>query len=118
MRQVWRNLFPVPLQHCCQINVQVLRRLRASLNVAQFKGVYEDEEDIHVLMEWCKGGELTGRIVKSHYSERTVWLTCTQLPVTHAAQLFSWARITLYGLLRSVFLPHPIPTVGDQHRLR
>ena len=52
---------------------QVLWRLRASLNVAQFKGVYEDGKDVHVLMEWCKGGELTSHIGRrGHYSERTV----------------------------------------------
>ena len=51
---------------------QVLWRLRASLNVAQFKGVYEDSKDVHVLMEWCKGGELTSHIGRGHYSERTV----------------------------------------------
>jgi len=56
---------------------QVLWRLRASLNVAQFKGVYEDGKDVHVLMEWCKGGELTSHIGRSgHYSERTVRWGC------------------------------------------
>ena len=51
---------------------QVLWRLRASLNVAQFKGVFEDDADVHVLMEWCKGGELTSQLGRGHYSERTV----------------------------------------------
>ena len=61
-------LCPSTLAAC----TQVLRLLSACLNVAQFKGVYEDEENIHILMEWCKGGELTGAIAMAHYSEHKV----------------------------------------------
>jgi serine/threonine protein kinase len=51
---------------------QVMRRLRGSLNVAQLKGAFEDATDVHIVMEWCKGGELWHRIGRAHYSERTV----------------------------------------------
>lgn len=50
----------------------MLRRLRGSLNVAQMRGAYEDATDVHIVMEWCKGGELWHRIGRAHYSERTV----------------------------------------------
>lgn len=56
----------------CAICTQVMRRLRGSLNVAQLKGAYEDATDVHIVMEWCKGGELWHRIGRAHYSERTV----------------------------------------------
>ena len=54
--------------------VAVLRRLRGTLNVAQLKQVYEDDTDIHIVMEYCSGGELWHRIGNKHYTERTVWL--------------------------------------------
>ena len=46
--------------------------MRACLNVAQFKGVFEDDENVHIVMEWCKGGELTGAIAMAHYNEQKV----------------------------------------------
>ena len=49
-----------------------MRRLRGSLNVAQLKGAFEDNTDVHIVMEWCRGGELWHRIGRAHYSERTV----------------------------------------------
>ncbi|KAL3134980.1 hypothetical protein ABBQ32_007936 [Trebouxia sp. C0010 RCD-2024] len=52
--------------------IAVLRRLRGTLNVAQFKQVYEDDTDIHIVMEYCRGGELWHRIGNKHYTERTV----------------------------------------------
>lgn len=54
--------------------IAVLRKLRGTLNVAQFKQVYEDDTDIHIVMEYCRGGELWHRIGSKHYTERTVWL--------------------------------------------
>lgn len=52
--------------------VSVLRRLRGTLNVAHLKQVYEDDNDVHVVMEYCRGGELWHRIGNKHYAERTV----------------------------------------------
>lgn len=52
--------------------VEVLRRLRGSLNVATLTDVYEDDTHVHIIMELCKGGELVHRIGSRHYSERTV----------------------------------------------
>ena len=62
--------------------VAVLRRLRGTLNVAQFKQVYEDETDIHIVMEFCRGGELWTRIGNKHYTERTVRLQSGSLAST------------------------------------
>eukprot|EP01026_Neomeris_dumetosa_P081538 TRINITY_DN917_c0_g1_i1.p1 TRINITY_DN917_c0_g1~~TRINITY_DN917_c0_g1_i1.p1 ORF type:complete len:604 (+),score=84.81 TRINITY_DN917_c0_g1_i1:162-1973(+) len=52
--------------------VEVLKKLRGCLNVAKFEAVYEDQDYVHIIMEWCKGGELIHAIGHRHYSERTV----------------------------------------------
>jgi len=59
--------------------LEVLRRLSGSLNVVRLVDVYEDEEQVYVVQELCKGGELWHRIGERHYSERTV--SDQQLPV-------------------------------------
>lgn len=52
--------------------VEVLTRLKGSLNIVKLEAVYEDDEYVHIVMEYCKGGELWHRIGERHYSERTV----------------------------------------------
>ncbi|KAI7841033.1 hypothetical protein COHA_005261 [Chlorella ohadii] len=52
--------------------VDVLRRLRGCLNVAALEDVYEDDTHVHMVLEYCKGGELHHRIGETVYSERTV----------------------------------------------
>lgn len=40
-------------------------------NVVKLKATYEDNENVHLVMELCEGGELFDRIVaRGHYSER------------------------------------------------
>lgn len=51
--------------------VQVLRALESCLNVAKLEDVYEDETHVHLIMEWCTGGELAHEVGQRHYSERT-----------------------------------------------
>ena len=52
--------------------VEVMKRLRGCLNVASLEEVYEDESHVHLVMEYCTGGELHHVIGTRHYSERTV----------------------------------------------
>ena len=52
--------------------VEVLRRLRGSLNMATLEDIFEDDSSVHIVMELCQGGELVHRIGNKHYSERTV----------------------------------------------
>ena len=52
--------------------VEVLRRLRGSLNMATLEDIFEDNTHVHIIMELCQGGELIHRIGNKHYSERTV----------------------------------------------
>ena len=47
-------------------------RLEGALNVARLEELYEDDEHVHIVMEFCSGGDLCHRIGKDHYSERTV----------------------------------------------
>lgn len=52
--------------------VEVLTRLRGTLNVVALHEVLEDAHSVHLVMELCRGGELWHRIGDRHYSERTV----------------------------------------------
>jgi hypothetical protein len=36
------------------------------------QAVYEDDEQVHIITEYCAGGELSFAISQRHYSERTV----------------------------------------------
>lgn len=52
--------------------VDVLERLSGSLNVVKLNEVFEDADNVYLVMEYCRGGELLHRIGERHYSERTV----------------------------------------------
>jgi calcium-dependent protein kinase len=52
--------------------VAILRKLRGTLNVVYLEEAYEDDEDVHIVQELCRGGELFHRIGRRHYSEQTV----------------------------------------------
>ena len=60
------------LCHTCRREVDILRRLKGTLNVAHIVNAYEDDECVYIVLEYCSGGELWDRIGKLHYSERTV----------------------------------------------
>jgi calcium-dependent protein kinase len=55
-----------------QREVDVMRRLRGCLNVASLEDVYEDEDTVYIVMEYCTGGELVHVIGEAHYTEQTV----------------------------------------------
>ncbi|XP_040379075.1 calcium-dependent protein kinase 12 [Oryza brachyantha] len=51
--------------------ITILQHLSGQPNVVEFKGAYEDNESVHLVMEFCSGGELFDRITaKGSYSER------------------------------------------------
>lgn len=52
--------------------ISVLYRLRGTLNIVHFKEALEDDEYVHIVMELCRGGELSHSLAKRHYSEKTV----------------------------------------------
>ncbi|GAA0140847.1 non-receptor serine/threonine protein kinase [Lithospermum erythrorhizon] len=51
--------------------IQIMHHLAGHLNVITIKGAYEDAVAVHVVMEFCAGGELFDRIIqRGHYTER------------------------------------------------
>ncbi|KAF8005628.1 hypothetical protein BT93_K0033 [Corymbia citriodora subsp. variegata] len=51
--------------------VQIMHHLAGHPNVISIKGAYEDAVAVHVVMEFCAGGELFDRIIqRGHYTER------------------------------------------------
>jgi len=52
--------------------VDVMKRMRGVLNVASLEAVYEDEDTVYMIMEYCTGGELMHVIGDVHYTEQTV----------------------------------------------
>lgn len=52
--------------------ISILRKLRGTLSVVHFEGAFEDEEYIHIVMEWCRGGELDHTIGQRLYTEAMV----------------------------------------------
>ncbi|KAK4747299.1 hypothetical protein SAY87_026336 [Trapa incisa] len=51
--------------------VAIMSTLPEHPNIVKLKATYEDNEDVHLVMELCEGGELFDRIVaRGHYSER------------------------------------------------
>ncbi|KAF1870812.1 hypothetical protein Lal_00030121 [Lupinus albus] len=51
--------------------VAILSTLPEHPNVVKLKATFEDNKNVHILMELCEGGELFDRIVaRGHYSER------------------------------------------------
>ncbi|KAH9651760.1 calcium-dependent protein kinase 33 [Citrus sinensis] len=51
--------------------VEIMRHLSGQPNIVQFKAAYEDDQCVHIVMEYCAGGELFDRIIaRGHFSER------------------------------------------------
>lgn len=51
--------------------VMILQHLSGQPNIVEFRGAYEDKQNVHLVMELCSGGELFDRIIaKGNYSER------------------------------------------------
>ncbi|KAG8044271.1 hypothetical protein GUJ93_ZPchr0137g29189 [Zizania palustris] len=50
--------------------ITILQHLSGQPNIVEFKGAYEDSENVNLVMEFCSGGELFDRITsKGSYSE-------------------------------------------------
>ncbi|GAY66282.1 hypothetical protein CUMW_247510 [Citrus unshiu] len=58
--------------HDIKREIQILKHLNGLPNVVEFMGAYEDVKSVHIVMEFCAGGELLVWIkAKGHYSART-----------------------------------------------
>ncbi|KAL6652234.1 hypothetical protein ACP70R_011159 [Stipagrostis hirtigluma subsp. patula] len=65
--------------------ITILQHLSGQPNIVEFKGAFEDAECVHLVMEFCSGGELFDRITaKGSYSERQAAAVCRDiLTVVH-----------------------------------
>ncbi|CAK9164819.1 unnamed protein product [Ilex paraguariensis] len=61
--------------------VKILRALTGHKNLVQFYDVYEDDDNVHIVMELCKGGELLDRILSrgGKYSEEDAKAVMVQI---------------------------------------
>ncbi|KAJ0024198.1 hypothetical protein Pint_09317 [Pistacia integerrima] len=60
--------------------ILILQHLNGQPNIVEFKGAYEDKQNLYLVMELCSGGELFDRIiVKGTYSEREAASICRQI---------------------------------------
>ncbi|KAJ8550203.1 hypothetical protein K7X08_033910 [Anisodus acutangulus] len=51
--------------------IQIMQHLSGQPNIVEFKGAYEDQYSVHLVMELCAGGELFDRIIaRGYYSEK------------------------------------------------
>uniref|UniRef100_A0ACD5VAQ4 Uncharacterized protein n=1 Tax=Avena sativa TaxID=4498 RepID=A0ACD5VAQ4_AVESA len=63
----------------------ILQRLSGQPNVAKFRAAFEDANSVHLVMEFCSGGELFDRVTaKGSYPERQAAAVCRDvLTVVH-----------------------------------
>lgn len=54
------------------LQIDVLLTLRGTLNVACLHEVYEDEDHVYMVMDYCRGGELLQRVRQGQHTERSV----------------------------------------------
>lgn len=69
------NISPAKLaQHLDNIDreAKILKRLRGTLSVVHFRGAWENDTDVHLVMEYCRGGELHHSIGRRVYTEAMV----------------------------------------------
>lgn len=61
-------------QHLLNIDreIKVLKLLKGTLSVVNLKGAWEDDRDVHIVMEYCRGGELYHSIGRQPYTEERV----------------------------------------------
>ncbi|OIW13991.1 hypothetical protein TanjilG_09342 [Lupinus angustifolius] len=60
--------------------IQILQHLSGQPNVVEFKGAYEDQHSVHLVMELCTGGELFEKIIsQGYYSERAAASICREI---------------------------------------
>lgn len=52
--------------------IEVMRQLGASLNAVYFKEAFEDDLNVHLIMELCEGGSLLNRVIRGKGTEKTI----------------------------------------------
>ncbi|XP_061356338.1 calcium-dependent protein kinase 29 isoform X2 [Gastrolobium bilobum] len=60
--------------------VMIQQHLSGQPNIVEFRGAFEDRQNVHLVMELCSGGELFDRIMaKGSYSEREAAIVMRQV---------------------------------------
>nr|GMC49860.1 calcium-dependent protein kinase 2-like [Ipomoea batatas] len=60
--------------------IQIMQHLSGQPNIVAFKGAYEDNGSVYLVMELCAGGELFDRIIANgHYSEKAAASLCRSI---------------------------------------
>ncbi|KAH7690059.1 Non-specific serine/threonine protein kinase protein [Dioscorea alata] len=60
--------------------IMILQHLTGQPNIVEFKGAYEDENSVHLVMELCEGGNLFDRMIaKGTYSEKEAAALCRDI---------------------------------------
>lgn len=60
--------------------VAILKRLSGHDNIVSLRGAYEDDNNIDIVMEECRGGELFDKIIaKGHYAEKDAAVLVKQM---------------------------------------
>ncbi|PKA62864.1 CDPK-related kinase 1 [Apostasia shenzhenica] len=61
--------------------VRIMSSLTGHMNLVQFYGAYEDDDNVYIVMELCKGGELLDRILSrgGKYSEQDAKIVMIQI---------------------------------------
>lgn len=73
--------------------VVIMHHLPPHPHIVTLKGVYEDDNAVHLVMELCEGGELFDRIVaRGHYHERAAAnVTRTIVEVVQVIHLYAFS---------------------------
>ncbi|KAI3884237.1 hypothetical protein MKW92_044334 [Papaver armeniacum] len=75
-----RKLVKVSDKEDIRREIQIMQHLTGQQNIVEFKGAYEDQQSVHLVMELCEGGELFDRIIaQGHYSERAAAAICRSI---------------------------------------
>ena len=85
-----------------QREVQVLQMVGQHENVAELLGVYEDQRNVYLVLELCKGGELFDRIVsKGTFSEKMVGAMVPPSPAGVLVMLLAMCPTSIHQLSSS-----------------
>ena len=75
-----------------------MKHLPKHPNIVSLKDTYEDDIDVHIVIELCEGGELFDRIVaRRHYTERAA--ATVMKTIVEVVQVGFWSFLCfLFGI--------------------
>ncbi|MCI44359.1 calcium-dependent protein kinase 8-like, partial [Trifolium medium] len=73
--------------------VEIMRHLPEHPNIVSLKYTYEDEDDVHLVMELCKGDLLNRIVRRGYYTERSA--ACVIKTVVEVVQVINLNSLCL-----------------------